>query len=89
MKKRAICAALCLTLCIALGGQAAAAERGVSFILNGAVLETEIAEQVAQLETQLAGNPDAIIIAPLDGDAMLAFVKRSYELLAMLADAKA
>ena len=27
--------------------------------------------------------------APLDGDAMLAFVKRSYELLAMLADAKA
>ena len=46
MKKRAICAALCLTLCIALGGQAAAAERGVSFILNGAVLETEIAAQV-------------------------------------------
>ena len=26
--------------------------------------------------------------APLDGDAMLAFVKRSYELLAMLADVK-
>ena len=46
MKKRAICAALCLTLCIALGGQAAAAERGVSFILTGAVLETEIAAQV-------------------------------------------
>ena len=46
MKKRANCAALCLTLCIALGGQAAAAERGVSFILNGAVLETEIAAQV-------------------------------------------
>ncbi len=53
------------------GCDEAAAELGVAIDVQGAAAETEIAEQVAQLETQLAGNPDAIIIAPLDGDAVI------------------
>jgi len=43
----------------------------VTIDVQGAAAETEIAEQVAQLETQLAANPAAIIIAPLDGDAVI------------------
>ena len=39
--------------------------------VQGAAAETEIAEQVAQLETQLASKPAAIVIAPLDGDAVI------------------
>lgn len=59
------------------GCDAAAAELGVTIDVQGAAAETEIAEQVAQLETQLAGNPDAIIIAPLDGDAVIGVLESS------------
>ena len=59
------------------GCDAAAAELGVTIDVQGASAETEIAEQVAQLETQLAGNPDAIIIAPLDGDAVIGVLQSS------------
>lgn len=55
----------------------AAAKLGVKIDVQGASAETEIAEQVAQLETQLAGNPDAIIIAPLDGDAVIGAIESS------------
>ncbi|MCQ2437448.1 MAG: sugar ABC transporter substrate-binding protein [Clostridia bacterium] len=55
----------------------AAAELGVNIEVQGAAAETEIAEQVAQLETQLAANPDAIIIAPLDGDAVIGAIEAS------------
>ena len=59
------------------GCDAAAAELGVTIDVQGASAETEIAEQVAQLETQLAGNPAAIIIAPLDGDAVIGVLQSS------------
>lgn len=59
------------------GSDRAAAELGVKIDVQGAAAETEIAEQVAQLETQLAGNPDAIIIAPLDGDAVIGAITSS------------
>ncbi|MEA5013222.1 MAG: sugar ABC transporter substrate-binding protein [Candidatus Limiplasma sp.] len=59
------------------GCDRAAAELGVTIDVQGAAAETEIAEQVAQLETQLAGNPDAIIIAPLDGDAVIGAITSS------------
>lgn len=59
------------------GCDRAAEELGVSIDVQGAAAETEIAEQVAQLETQLAGNPDAIIIAPLDGDAVIGVLESS------------
>jgi len=49
----------------------AAAELGFAIDVQGPAAETEIAEQVAQLETQLAQNPDAIVIAPLDQDAVI------------------
>lgn len=55
----------------------AAVTDGVTIDVQGAAAETEIAEQVAQLETQLAGNPDAIIIAPLDGDAVIGVLESS------------
>lgn len=53
------------------GCDEAAAELGIEYDIQGAAAESEIAEQVAQIETQLAGNPDAIIIAPNDGDAVI------------------
>jgi ribose transport system substrate-binding protein len=59
------------------GCDQAAEELGVTVEVQGASAETEIAEQVAQLETQLAGNPDAIVIAPLDGDAVIGALESS------------
>jgi hypothetical protein len=59
------------------GCDAAAEELGVNSDVQGAAAETEIAEQVAQLETQLAGAPDAVIIAPLDGDAVIGAIESS------------
>jgi ribose transport system substrate-binding protein len=59
------------------GCDAAAAELGVTIDVQGASAETEIAEQVAQLETQLAANPAAVIIAPLDGDAVIGVLESS------------
>lgn len=55
----------------------AAAEFGLTIDVQGAAAETEIAEQVQQLETQLAAKPDAIIIAPLDGDAVIGAINNS------------
>jgi len=69
------------------GCDRAAAELGVNIDVQGAAAETEIAEQVAQLETQLAGNPDAIIIAPLDGDAVIGAIQSSgYEGIVVFCD---
>jgi len=59
------------------GCDAAAKELGVTIDVQGAAAETEIAEQVAQLETQLAANPAAVIIAPLDGDAVIGVLQSS------------
>lgn len=59
------------------GCDAAAAELGATIDVQGASAETEIAEQVAQLETQLAANPAAIVIAPLDGDAVIGVLESS------------
>ncbi|NLA54205.1 MAG: sugar ABC transporter substrate-binding protein [Clostridiales bacterium] len=53
----------------------AAAELGYAIDVQGPAAETEIAEQVQQLETQLAAQPDAIIIAPLDGDAVIGAIQ--------------
>ncbi|MHC1787689.1 MAG: sugar ABC transporter substrate-binding protein [Christensenellales bacterium] len=55
----------------------AAAEFGLTIDVQGAAAETEIAEQVQQLETQMAAKPDAIIIAPLDGDAVIGAINNS------------
>ena len=46
MKKRALCALVSLVLCFTLAGQAAAAESGVSFVVNGVTLETQVPHQV-------------------------------------------
>ena len=59
------------------GCDAAAAELGATIDVQGASAETEIAEQVAQLETQLAAGPAAIVIAPLDGDAVIGVLESS------------
>lgn len=52
----------------------AAEELGITIDVQGPAAETEIAEQVQQLETQLAAKPDAVIIAPLDGDAVIGVI---------------
>jgi ribose transport system substrate-binding protein len=68
----------------------AAAELGLTIDVQGAAAETEIAEQVAQLETQLAQNPDAIIIAPLDQDAVVgAITSTNYKGIVVFCDTDA
>lgn len=68
----------------------AAEKFGLSIDVQGAAAETEIAEQVQQLETQLAAKPDAIIIAPLDGDAVIGAIESSgYEGLVIFCDTDA
>lgn len=65
----------------------AAVTDGVEIEVQGAAAETEIAEQVAQLETQLAAGPDAVIIAPLDGDAVIGVLESSgYEGVVVFCD---
>lgn len=65
----------------------AAEELGMEIEVQGAAAETEIAEQVQQLETQLAANPDAIIIAPLDGDAVIGAIESAgYEGVVVFCD---
>ena len=65
----------------------AAEELGIEIDVQGAAAETEIAEQVQQLETMLAANPDAIIIAPLDGDAVIGAIESAgYEGLVIFCD---
>ena len=49
----------------------AAEELGLTIDVQGPPAESDIAGQVNQIETQLAGAPDAIIIAPDDNDAVV------------------
>lgn len=68
----------------------AAEELGWTIDVQGAAAETEIAEQVQQLETMLAAKPDAIIIAPLDGDAVIGAINSSgYEGVVIFCDTNA
>jgi len=68
----------------------AAEEFGLVIDVQGPAAETEIAEQVQQLETMLAAKPDAIIIAPLDGDAVIGAIESSgYEGLVIFCDTDA
>lgn len=65
----------------------AAEELGITIDVQGPAAESEIAEQVAQIETQIAGNPDAIIIAPDDGDAVIgALVNSGYKGIVVFCD---
>lgn len=49
----------------------AAEELGITIDVQGPPAESDIQGQVNQIETQLGGNPDAIIIAPDDNDAVV------------------
>jgi ribose transport system substrate-binding protein len=49
----------------------AAEELGITIDVQGPPAESDIAGQVNQIETQLAGAPDAIVIAPDDNDAVV------------------
>ena len=49
----------------------AAEELGLTIDVQGPPAENDIQGQVNQIETQLTGNPDAIIIAPDDNDAVV------------------
>ena len=61
------------------GCDQAAEELGVNIDVQGPSAESAIQEQVDQIETMLSGNPDAIIIAPDDGDAVIgALVNSGY-----------
>lgn len=61
------------------GCDQAAEELGVEIDVQGPSAESAIQEQVDQIETMLSGNPDAIIIAPDDGDAVIgALVNSGY-----------
>ena len=49
----------------------AAEELGITIDVQGPPAESDIQGQVNQIETQLAQNPDAIVIAPDDNDAVI------------------
>lgn len=57
MKKRALCALVSLALCFTLAGQAAAAESGVSFVVDGVTLTTQVPNQVVDETTYVAYWP--------------------------------
>lgn len=59
------------------GIDAAAAELGLTIDVQGPAAESEIAEQVSQIENQVGQNPDAIIIAPDNGDAVIGALENS------------
>lgn len=57
MKKQALCAVLCLALCLILGGRASAHESGVTLMVNGATLETAAPMQVVERTTYVCYLP--------------------------------
>lgn len=63
----------------------AAEELGMSIDVQGPPAESDIQGQVNQIETQLAGAPDAIIIAPDDNDAVVG-VLDGYEGIVVFCD---
>lgn len=64
MQKRALCAALCLTVFMSLGSHAAAAESGVGTMVDGAILETEVITQVYNQTTYVSYWPVVQAIYP-------------------------
>ena len=63
----------------------AAEELGITIDVQGPPAESDIDGQVAQIETQLAGQPDAIIIAPDDNDAVIGALE-GYEGIVVFCD---
>ena len=63
----------------------AAEELGITIDVQGPPAESDIAGQVNQIETQLAGAPDAIIIAPDDNDAVVGALE-GYEGIVVFCD---
>ena len=63
----------------------AAEELGMTIDVQGPPAESDIQGQVNQIETQLAGAPDAIIIAPDDNDAVVG-VLGGYEGIVVFCD---
>ncbi len=63
----------------------AAEELGMTIDVQGPPAESDIAGQVNQIETQLGQNPDAIIIAPDDNDAVVG-VLEGYEGVVVFCD---
>ena len=63
----------------------AAEELGMTIDVQGPPAESDIDGQVAQIETQLAGQPDAIIIAPDDNDAVIGALE-GYEGIVVFCD---
>lgn len=63
----------------------AAEELGMTIDVQGPPAESDIDGQVAQIETQLAGQPDAIIIAPDDNDAVVGALE-GYEGIVVFCD---
>ena len=55
----------------------AAEELGITIDVQGPPAESDIQGQVNQIETQLAGAPDAIIIAPDDNDAVVGVLENA------------
>ncbi len=53
------------------GAKAAAAELGVQMLWVGPEREDQRAEQISMVNTQIANRVDGIVLAPLDGEALL------------------
>ncbi len=79
MRRRAICAALCLAVCTALSTPAEAAESGVSFVIDGAVIEKEITTQTVNQTIYVSYWP---IVQALYPDACAVWANRRAEIRA-------
>lgn len=64
MKKRALCAFVCLALCFTLAGPAYATESGVTVTVNGTTLETGFASQVLNNQTYVSYLPIVRMLYP-------------------------
>lgn len=64
MKKRALCAVLCLALCIVLGGQAFAAESGVSILVNETALAPTADVLIEERTTYVSYLPVVLMLYP-------------------------
>ncbi|PID56783.1 ABC transporter substrate-binding protein [candidate division KSB3 bacterium] len=61
------------------GGRMAAEELGVEFIDQAAPQESDVAKQVAILETAIGDKPDAIVLAPTVEDALVPGIEKAID----------
>lgn len=79
MKKRALCALVCLALCVSLAGPAYATESGVNFVINGTASEAKFDARVIDGTTYVSYWP---VVSALYPDAVAVWANNRAEVTA-------